>query len=335
MNNLSIAFITTHRLGDALSHTPCIRFLKAHLKDVSISIIAPSDAAYAVFKGNPNIDAVYNASRNIPEDLKGLEFDLIIAVSRKKDSIPICQAIYGDQIFLGGLTEKKIAGMIKKQIRPLGITKEGHACTLTIEALRSVLRITEPCNDYSYILPFTEEDRSQVDLKLHALGIANKTLIGLHLGSRKTSQRIPLFNRKLTHRNAWHLSGAIQFCQKLHEYRPEVRCLATGTNAEQVFTRKLAKACPNVIDVANLFTIKETAALMHRLEIYVTTDTGTLHVASSTPVHILGLFGPANPVYTGPFPGRKSQTIIKEKTMEAISGESVFAAVSDILDTNP
>ena len=173
----------------------------------------------------------------------------------------------------------------------------------------------------------------QVDRILKKLGVSNRTLIGLHLGCRSVRKHLSFLKRDITHEKAWRLNEATRFCQLLSEKHPEISCLATGTQAEGIFTKKLAKACPNVIDVVDLFSIKEAAALMHRLQTYVVTDTGMLHVASTTPVHIVGLYAVTNPAITGPSPGRTAHTAIQRDSMDAITGEIVFDAVHTALTT--
>jgi ADP-heptose:LPS heptosyltransferase len=325
MPHPSIAYICAHRLGDALSQTPSIRHLKAAFPDTSISIIAPTSAAHAVFKGNPDIDALYDASSKIPDILKGQEFDITVIGCRKKSAMPICKCINGPQLFSSGF------GEITQRIDRHTEVFSQHTCVQQLEALSKFFRISNTCSDYSYTLPYSTEDTLKVTQTLSELQLSDKTLVGLHLGSRSASKHFQKFSRELTHRTAWRIKASTHFCNRLHQEHPNIRCLATGTGSEKTFTRRLAKNCPNVIDVANLFSIKQSAALMHHLRAFVTTDTGTLHIASSTPVHIIGLFAPSDPLGTGPFPGKIEQTILKEKSMDDINGEVVFEAVDKIL----
>ncbi len=324
----SIAYITAHRLGDALFQTPAIRQLKSAIPGISISIIAPSAASYAVFEGNPDIDALYDASSSIPEALKGRTFDLTMSNCSKRFAIPICKSINGPQLFPAGLGEIR-----SKEKEPSLVIDLQHSCVSALESLCASLQISSTCNDYSYTLPFTKQDELQVDRILKQLDVSNRTLIGLHLGCRSVRKHLSFLKSDITHKKAWRLNEATRFCQLLSEKHPEIRCLATGTQAEGIFTKKLAKVCPNVIDVVDLFSIKEAAALMHRLQTYVVTDTGMLHVASTTPVHIVGLYAVTNPAITGPSPGRTAHTAIQRDSMDAITGDMVFDAVHTALTT--
>lgn len=324
----SIAYIIAHRLGDALFQTPAIRQLKSAIPGISISIIAPSAASYAVFEGNPDIDALYDASSSIPEALKGRTFDLTMSNCSKRFAIPICKSINGPQLFPAGLGEIR-----SKEKEPSLAIDLQHSCVSALESLCASLQISSTCNDYSYTLPFTKQDELQVDRILKQLDVSNRTLIGLHLGCRSVRKHLSFLKSDITHKKAWRLNEATRFCQLLSEKHPEIRCLATGTQAEGIFTKKLAKVCPNVIDVVDLFSIKEAAALMHRLQTYVVTDTGMLHVASTTPVHIVGLYAVTNPAITGPSPGRTAHTAIQRDSMDAITGDMVFDAVHTALTT--
>jgi len=327
MANPSIAFITAHRLGDALSHTPTIRYLKQVFPNTDISIITTSPEAATVFEGNPNISQIYNTSRGISKELSGRRFDLSISSCKKKDAISIFQSTCGPQLILSGITQDRVKGQSKEQHKPI------HVAVRSVEKLRQLFPNTPEFNDYRYELPFTDRDKQNVDDKLQKWGIVTQPLISLHLGCRSIRKRFGFGKKELAHEKAWRLGHATRFCQLLAEHHPEVRCLATGTQGEGTYTRQLANTCPNVIDAVDMFSIKEAAALMHHLKACIVPDTGMLHIASTTPVHIVGLYAVTDPAITGPYPGRTAHTAIQRDSIDAITGDMVFDAVHSALTT--
>jgi hypothetical protein len=52
-------------------------------------------------------------------------------------------------------------------------------------------------------------------------------------------------------------------------------------------------------------------------------------------VPIVGLYGPTNPVATGPFPIKPQHTVIKKETMTDISLDEVVASALDLLKRFP
>ena len=321
MADFSIAFITAHRLGDALSHTPTVRFLKQAFPKSEISIITTSPEATTIFESNPNIHQVYDTSKGIPQELRGRRFDLSISSCKKKDAIQIFQSTYGPQLILSGITQKHIVAQFQEPQEPM------HVSARSVEKLRQLLPNTPEFNDYRYELPFTDRDKKNVVEKLKQLGIAREPLISLHLGCRSIRKRFGFGKKELAHEKAWRLGSATRFCQLLAEHHPEVRCLTTGTQGEGTYTRQLANTCPNVIDTVDMFSIKEVAALMHHLKACIIPDTGMLHIASTKPVHIVGLYAVTDPAITGPYPGRTAHTAIRRDSMDVITGDMVFDAV--------
>jgi ADP-heptose:LPS heptosyltransferase len=321
MADSSIAFITAHRLGDALSHTPTVRYLKQVFPSSEISIITTSPEATTIFEGNPNISKVYDTSKGIPQELSGRRFDLSISSCKKKDAISIFQATCGAQLILNGITQNRVEEQTKEQ------HKQMHVAARSVEKLRQLFPNTPKFNDYRYELPFTDRDKKNVDDTLQQWGIATQPLISLHLGCRSLRKRFGFGKKELAHEKAWRLGHATRFCQLLAEHHPEVRCLATGTQGEGTYTRQLANTCPNVIDAVDMLSIKEAAALMHHLKACIVPDTGMLHLASTTPVHIVGLYAVTDPAITGPYPGRTAHTAIQRESMDAITGDMVFDAV--------
>jgi ADP-heptose:LPS heptosyltransferase len=331
----SIAFIAAHRLGDALGQTPTIRYLKQAFPDSELSVITVSPEASTVFQGNPNISRIYNASNGIPEELYGLRFDLTISSCGKKHAIPILQSTFGPQLLISGITQQTVT---EKSNNPQKNIFESlvlsHVSVSLVTELCRLFGLKPDFNDYCYELPFSKNDQSNIDKKLQKWGIESHPLISLHLGCRSVRKRFSFGKKELAHEKAWRLKNATRFCQLLAEHHPEVRCLATGTQGEGTYTRQLAKTCPNVIDAVDLFSIKEAAALMHKLTACIVPDTGMLHIASTTPVHIVGLYAVTDPAITGPYPGRTAHTPIQRDSMDAITGDMVFDAVTSVLQTS-
>ena len=55
-----------------------------------------------------------------------------------------------------------------------------------------------------------------------------------------------------------------------------------------------------MIDAAGKFSLREAAALIARLDVLVTPDTGPLHVAAALKTPTIGLFAVASPVNSNP-----------------------------------
>lgn len=61
------------------------------------------------------------------------------------------------------------------------------------------------------------------------------------------------------------------------------------------------RAKERVVDTCNMFSFKEFACFLKQLDIYVSNDSGPMHVAAAMGTKTIGLFGPETPVRFAPF----------------------------------
>jgi len=92
------------------------------------------------------------------------------------------------------------------------------------------------------------------------------------------------------------------------------------------------------------------AALLKRMDVLISNDTGPMHLAAAVGTMVIGLFGPTNPARTGPY-GRRHRAICPpvpcrpcykkecerydDSCMRLITVESVLGAAEEALDSGP
>ncbi|MCA9412171.1 MAG: glycosyltransferase family 9 protein, partial [Candidatus Omnitrophica bacterium] len=67
---------------------------------------------------------------------------------------------------------------------------------------------------------------------------------------------------------------------------------------EQEIQNLIGAPVPSIVGKCKLMQL---AAIMERADLLVTGDTGPMHIAAAMELPIVALFGPANPVRTGPY----------------------------------
>ena len=102
-------------------------------------------------------------------------------------------------------------------------------------------------------------------------------------------------------------------------------------------------------NLAGVFNLREATALIDRLDILITPDTGPLHVAAAMKTPTIALYGVADPSSSNPNFDTKIHKIIKAdfknykgfnkhddcaQTMEKISSQSVYELMCEILKEN-
>jgi ADP-heptose:LPS heptosyltransferase len=80
-------------------------------------------------------------------------------------------------------------------------------------------------------------------------------------------------------------------------------------------------------------TLSQTAALIEKCSLFISNDSGLLHVASAVKAPVIGLFGPTDPGRTGPYPD-SSAVIRKDMTCSpCYAGKPVRCNHSECLDS--
>lgn len=96
------------------------------------------------------------------------------------------------------------------------------------------------------------------------------------------------------------------------------------------------------------FSLGELTAAIHRCSLFITNDSGPMHVAVSQHVPLVALYGPSNPKFYGPYTkncvvlesmetyevGKSMKQVIKEgkyKGLSVISVDSVIEAAQSLL----
>jgi 3-deoxy-D-manno-octulosonic-acid transferase/heptosyltransferase-1 len=119
----------------------------------------------------------------------------------------------------------------------------------------------------------------------------------------------------------------------------QMKVVFTGSEKESI--EKITSLMTTVsINLSGATTLLDLAILYKKARIVITTDSGPMHLAVAVETPVIALFGPTDPVRTGPYGA--GHTIIRaelscspcfskkcstKKCMEDISPQQVFAAV--------
>jgi heptosyltransferase-2 len=102
---------------------------------------------------------------------------------------------------------------------------------------------------------------------------------------------------------------------------------------------------PRVLNLAGKTSLRELMALIDRCSVFLTNDSGPMHIASALGVPLLALFGSTSPVKTGPYNGGevvnkrvmcspcyRRTCPIDFRCMTSISAEEVYQKLGVMLD---
>ncbi len=111
----------------------------------------------------------------------------------------------------------------------------------------------------------------------------------------------------------WDKKNYALVIKKLVEF-PQVKIIITGAEKDRPLAEEIKKisGIKSVIILAGNTTLAEMIALLSKATLVISADTGPLHIANSTGVGVVAIFGPTRPELTGPRGTGKATVLHKD-----------------------
>ncbi len=319
MNPLSsstqkILVVTSSSTGNNVFCTPAIRLLRKHLPEAVIDVVALNKLCAEVFENNPDINQLY-----------------VIRNSRVLDRIA---KNYSTVFLLNNSALKKLRGLKTPYMLIPALNPAVHHADQVMKFVADWLNVSVVDNDRKYVI----ETHQAAEKLLGKYAVSNEdVLINIHLGCGTTVLHGWKFfySRRADDNKLWSIDAYIELGKKLHEHIPRLKIIITGTSNESFLAKKFEKQVPSTINLVGKTKVSDLAALMKRSNLFIAHDCGVFHIAAASDVPIVGLYGPTNPVLTGPYPIKPQHTVIKKDAMTDISVQNVVAAATNLLQKFP
>lgn len=151
----------------------------------------------------------------------------------------------------------------------------------------------------------------------------NKMLVAIHPGAGKEA-------------NVWDKKYFVELIKKLNNKFSINVLLTSGWTDEKIVT-EISKEL-NLVEIEHKglhnAPIKKLGAVLALVDLYITNDTGTMHIAGYSDTKMISLFGPTNPAEWAP-KGRNQKYIkAKDNSMNNISVDDVFELAKIFLKAN-
>lgn len=281
-------------LGDLLCATPALRALRCHFPAAEITLIGQPWAQdlvgrlncldrLLVFPGYPGLhEAPYDRRRT----------DAFLARARAS-AYNLAIQMHGDgtasNAFVAGLGAEQSLGYRRGSDDRLTASlpyQEGEHEIL--RWMRLVATTGATADDTRIVFPYTrsESGRAASLLRMLPEGLTGP-VIGLHSGARDPARR-------------WPPEHFAQLADALVE-QVGARIVLTGSTTEATTTAAIRRAMRfPALDLAGATDLGTLAALLARLTLLVTNDTGASHLAAATGTYSVVLFGPSRPAQWAP-----------------------------------
>ncbi len=318
-----------NQLGDLLAGVSLFRAIKETYPDSEITLIV-SPFNYPGLLKNKYIDRlVIFDKKKIINPVYFVNFLRLLKKQYDVAVVPVLVSISFTSNLIAGISNAKIKigakdldGKVNQSSyffdRRVSIDWRKHPDSNVSERSLDIVRpfgITT--NNFRSEISFDENDLKFVEGFLSKEKInKNELLIGLHVGAGK----IP---------NRWSLLKYEKLINKINE-NYNVKFYLTGSKADNEEIQYLVDNIPFKLSLFINKSIPKVAALISLSDLFISNDTGIMHVAGTTGTPQISIFGPTNPYNWAPI-GKNKYFIRKSELIDDISVQDVYEIAERVL----
>jgi ADP-heptose:LPS heptosyltransferase len=306
---LNILLVRLRLIGDVVFTTPAIRAIRRHYPDARITYIVEEEAA-AVVRHNPHLDAVIVARS--PHAAGRLRADIALIRRLRRERYDLAIDFHGGPrssmlTWLSGARQRigyEVAGrswMYTTRVPRPRALRPRHSVISQWDVLLP-LGIAPPDPEIDVVeMPDDPAAVSAVTQRLADVGIGGGTaVIVVHVSAGNPFRR-------------WPAASFVELVCRLASKDPKRRIILTSGPSDAAAAAAIARDARarlgaherEAIVQCGEFDLAELRALVERAALYIGGDSGPLHIAGTTGVPVVGLYGPTLPVRSQPFRGAR------------------------------
>lgn len=320
-----------NQLGDLLAGISLLRAIKEKFPNSSITIILSKENYKGLLK-NRFIDELFVFDKSKLFNPAYL-IKLIKLLRKEYDVVfvPVTVSISFTSNFLARISNSKIRvgpksldGKVNKSRfffdRRVNIDWRKHPDSHVADRILDLVRPFRIYTDnFSSEINFDEDDLSVAKNFLNEIKTSNSNLIiGIHVGAGKPQNR-------------WSLLKYVKLIELLNK---NFSCtfFLTGSDVDNEELNFVISKSNVSIPVFKNKEITQVAALISLADLFITNDTGTMHIAGSTNTPQISLFGPTNPDNWAPI-GANKFFIRKTELIDDITVQDVYELAHQIIES--
>lgn len=283
-----ILILGYRHLGDTLFITPALSSLKMKFPYSHLTLLA-GKASYELLKGNPAVDELivlpkisFKEKLKIRKILKRERFDTAI----------LFRHTFLDALFIYFLGIPQRVGLAWKGCGLFLTHKVPYSHNWhEVERYLEIVKLLGASSEDKGLKVFiSSRDKEFAKVFLQKRGVTDKDLlIGLNPGSSEK----------------WKIKrwGKERFAQLSDELikKDKAKIIIFAGPDNDGLTSEITKLMENEpIVLEERVTLKQLAALIGECHLFITNDTGPMHIASAMKTKVIDIVGPSNPKKTGP-----------------------------------
>lgn len=298
---IKILILPLYGIGDVLMTTPALINLKEQL-DARVTFLHIFKNTYDILMHNPYVDENIHFPFLQKSRLEGLRFllDLRGKYDISINFYPSNRRDYNLASFIAGSPVRVGHRYTIRDLSELNFLK--NKTLMEDNGLHNVeenLRLLDffgikKKNQYPLYINLTEEEILFADGWLKSHKTDGKILIGLHPGTSSFKNH---------DKKRWLEAHFARLIDKLSGGLEDIVFLIFGGPEEKPLRETITSIAGqdnNIIHVDSV-TIRQAAALMRNCRIFISNDSGPMHLAAAAGVPTVAIFGPTNPVWVRPW----------------------------------
>jgi ADP-heptose:LPS heptosyltransferase len=322
--------VSTTAIGDTLMGTPALRALKESFPESEVHLLVHSKRRELMSR-NPHVDRVLPYRNNL--------FHRLLLALRRLPYYDRILVFHANEDLWGILKAVRYGACYTRQDFQDASRRVSKLDSLPRHSIQKRLALVERAGGkisedfrYEFSLPPKFQDWAAQHLKERGV-LPLDPLVGFQLGATD------LFK-------CWPVEFFAQTAKRLRSSRGAKIYLNAVPAEKELVDRFLALAGDEGVFITPGEDLLKSAALIQRCQVFISPDTGPMHMAISLGIPLIGLFCPTNVEDTGPLGYDKAIILRKERTcrpclnrecrdnfcMKQITPEEVCAAAEQILD---
>jgi heptosyltransferase-2 len=296
-------------IGDVTIATASLRCIRESFPDASISVLA-KPWVMPILAHNPHIDEIieYDGT-GIHKGAKG-----ILRLSGYLRSREFRTAILLQRAFEAAL----ISFLARIPVR-MGYTTDARGILLTHKAKATKEEFNIPRLEHDLkllegfgltvgrkelLLPIGQEQKGRAEKHLRDLGIGTEErIVGFSPGAVGSQLK------------RWYPDRFAELAVRIRDSY-QARVLLFGASAEEELGDEICRraAVPGLVNLAGGTSLEDAVALIGLCGLFVTNDSGLMHVAAALDVPLVAIFGPTDPGRTAPW--SKRHVLVRDEAVD-------------------
>ncbi len=289
-----LLIVKTSSIGDVVHALPVAQIVKEHLPGVRIGWVVKNRCA-ELLDGNPYLDHIYRIAdsptfsdlRRLRRELRaGGRYDAAWDMQGLSLSGLITRMSGASRRIGLDLNREGNRWFLNEPVVPVKSDRRRHA----IDILRGFLPTLGIPSEIEWPRLCYLAEGVDLPAAFQPVG-GRRDTVALNVGASSVYKQWPADN--------WS-----QLIVRLTD--AGLNCALTGGPHDAALAQLISEASGadrsgNIMNLAGQTSLRQTAAVLNRCAALVTGDTGPMHIAAALSVPIIALFGPTDPVKTGPY----------------------------------